>query len=121
MPPLMLHGNPLPLPYGMQGKGVTESLGPRDFDGVRAEGTRVTHTIVAGVIGNERPISLVSERWYSPELHLVVMSSNSDPRSGITVYRLANLKRGEPPADLFKVPADYKTRSDRRSGAPKTP
>jgi hypothetical protein len=121
MPPLMLHGHPLPLPYGMQGKGVTESLGPRDFDGVRAEGTRVTHTIAAGVIGNERPISLVSERWYSPELHLVVMSSTSDPRSGITVYRLANLKRGEPPADLFKVPADYQTRSDRRSGAPKTP
>jgi len=54
-------------------------------------------------------------------LNLVVMSSNSDPRSGITVYRLENIKRGEPAADLFKVPADYKTRSDRRPGATKGP
>src|SRR6202022_4547219 len=80
MPPLMLHGHPLSLPYGMQGKGVSESLGPRDFDGVRAEGTRARPTIAAGFIGNEKPISLVSERWYSPDLHLVVMSSTSDPR-----------------------------------------
>ena len=33
-----------------------------------------------------------------------------DPRVGETSYRLANLKREEPSADLFKVPADYKTR-----------
>ena len=121
MPPLMLHGNTLPMPYGMHGKGITESLGSRDFEGVRADGTRTTHTIAAGVIGNEKPIALVTERWYSPELNLVMMSSNSDPRSGITVYRLANIKRGEPAADLFKVPADYKMRSERRPGAPKGP
>jgi len=117
----MLHGNTLPMPYGMHGKGITESLGSRDFEGVRADGTRTTHTIAAGVIGNEKPIALVTERWYSSELNLVMMSSNSDPRSGITVYRLANIKRGEPAADLFKVPADYKMRSERRPGAPKGP
>ena len=121
MPPLMLHGNTLPMPYGMHGKGVTESLGSRDFEGVRADGIRTTHTIAAGVIGNEKPIALVTERWYSPELNLVMMSSNSDPRSGVTVYRLANIRRGEPAADLFKVPADYKMRSERPPGAPKGP
>jgi hypothetical protein len=30
-----------------------------------------------------------------------------DPRSGETVYRLINLKSGEPDAALFKVPSDF--------------
>jgi hypothetical protein len=42
------------------------------------------------------------------------MTRNLDPRSGETVYRLTNIKRGEPPADLLKVPADYKLRNDER-------
>ena len=121
MPPLMLHGHAFPLPVGMRGKGITESLGSRDFDGVKADGTRTTHTIPAGSIGNEKLIALVAERWYSPELNLVVMSSASDPRSGVTAYRLVNLKRGEPPADLFRVPADYKVRGEGRKNVPKAP
>jgi hypothetical protein len=93
---------------------VTEALGSRDFDGIRAEGKRTTRTIPAGAIGNEKPIAIVSERWFSPELNVVVLSRNLDPRSGETVYRLSNVKRGEPPADLFKIPADYKIRGGER-------
>jgi hypothetical protein len=115
MPPLFLHGHALPLPERTAGKGVTETLGTRDFDGVKAEGKRTTRTIPAGAIGNEKPIAIVSERWFSPELNVVVLSRNLDPRSGETVYRLTNVKRGEPPADLFKVPADYKLRDEERS------
>ena len=33
---------------------------------------------------------------------------------GETTYRLVNVKRGEPPADLFKVPADVKVRGGSR-------
>jgi hypothetical protein len=90
------------------GKGETKSLGTRDFNGVKADGTQTTHTIAAGAIGNERPIHIVSERWFSPELQLVVYARTSDPRAGETIYRLENLQRGEPPAELFKVPDDYK-------------
>jgi hypothetical protein len=111
MPPLTLHGHALALPYGHMDRGVTESLGSRDFDGVRADGKRTTHTIPAGAIGNEKPIAIVSERWFSPELNVVVMSRSVDPRSGETVYRLTDIKRGEPPAEWFRVPADYKVRS----------
>ena len=46
----------------------TESLGKQMFDGVEAEGTRETTTIAAGEIGNELPINITFERWYSPEL-----------------------------------------------------
>jgi hypothetical protein len=113
MPPLRLQGRPLALPDRHADRGVTESLGSRDFDGVRADGKRTTHTIPAGAIGNEKPIAIVSERWFSPELNVVVMSRTSDPRSGETVYRLTDIKRGEPPPELFRVPADYKIRGSR--------
>ncbi len=89
-------------------KGTPESLGKQLIDGVEAEGTRTTVTIPAGEIGNERPIEIVSERWYSPELQAVVSSRHSDPRFGETTYRLTQLSRGEPAASLFEVPADFK-------------
>ena len=92
------------------GKGVTTSLGTRDFDGVKAEGRSTTWTIPAGDIGNRAPINIVSESWYSPELQITVYSRNADPRTGETLYRLAGIKRGEPGAELFKVPEDYKLR-----------
>ncbi|TMG87338.1 MAG: hypothetical protein E6H78_01445 [Betaproteobacteria bacterium] len=115
MPPLTMHGHPFPLPYGTRDKGVSEALGAREFDGIKAEGKRTTRTIPAGAIGNEKPIAIVSERWFSPELNIVVMSRDVDPRSGETVYRLTNVKRGEPPSELFKVPADYKLRGEERT------
>lgn len=85
----------------------TEKLEARQFDGVAAEGSRTTVTIPAGEIGNEQPIQIVDERWYSPELQVVVMTRHSDPRSGETTYRLTNISRTEPAAALFQVPSDY--------------
>jgi len=78
------------------------------IEGVRAEGTRTTTTLPAGAIGNVRPIQIVTERWYSPELHVVVFSRRADPRFGETIYRLTNITRMEPDASLFQVPADYR-------------
>jgi hypothetical protein len=85
----------------------TEKLEARSFDGVQAEGTRTTVTIPAGEIGNEQPIQIVDERWYSPELQVIVMTRHSDPRGGETTYRLTNISRTEPAAALFQVPSDY--------------
>jgi len=86
----------------------TEMLGTKEIEGVTAEGTRVTVTIPAGAIGNLGPVEIVSERWYSAELQTVVLSRRTDPRFGETTYRLTNIVRAEPPAELFQVPADYK-------------
>ena len=91
-------------------KPKTESLGKQTIEGVEAEGTRTTITIAAGEIGNERPIQIVTERWYSPELQTVVMSKSSDPFVGDSVYRLTNINRSEPAHSLFEVPADYKVK-----------
>lgn len=84
-----------------------ESLGTRTIEGVEAEGVRTTMTIPAGRVGNDRPLEIVSERWFSPELKVVVLSSHKDPFVGDTVYRLTNITRAEPAASLFEVPADY--------------
>ena len=87
-----------------------ESLGKQLVEGVEAEGKRITHTIPAGEIGNERPIEIVSESWYSSELQVLVMTRHSDPRLGETTYRLTNINRAEPDRSLFEVPADYTVR-----------
>ena len=84
-----------------------EQLGKQNIEGVEADGTRTTITIPAGEIGNERAIEIVSERWYSPELQLVVMTRHSDPRFGETTYKLTNINRTEQAKSLFEVPAGY--------------
>lgn len=85
----------------------TESLGTQTINGVVAEGTRHTRTIPAGQFGNDKPITIVSERWYSPDLQMVVMSKRTDPRFGASTYQLTNIQRTEPSATLFQVPSDY--------------
>lgn len=85
----------------------SESLGKQMIEGVNAEGTRLTSTLEAGAIGNDRPIQSVSENWYSPELQTLVKSVHTDPRTGEDTYQLTNINRAEPPSTLFQVPADY--------------
>jgi hypothetical protein len=84
-----------------------ETLGTQTINGVNAEGTRITRTIAAGQIGNDKPLQVVFERWYSPDLQVLVKSTRTDPRFGTTTYTLSNIQRTEPAANLFTVPSDY--------------
>jgi hypothetical protein len=90
-----------------EGSLKKEDLGTKTIAGVNAQGTRVTHTIPAGQIGNEKAITIVFEHWYSNDLQIMVMSKRSDPRFGDTSYTLTNIQRQEPAASLFAVPSDY--------------
>ncbi|MGZ4889979.1 MAG: hypothetical protein ACXWBH_12400 [Candidatus Angelobacter sp.] len=85
-----------------------EDLGTQTIEGVSAQGKRETVTIPAGQIGNERPIEIVTETWFSPELHTMVLRKHSDPRMGDSTYRLTDIKRNEPDASLFQPPAGTK-------------
>jgi hypothetical protein len=87
-----------------------EPLGKQMIEGVEAEGTRITQTIPAGTMGNERPMEIFHERWYSQELQMDVMVKWFDPRSGESTQRLTNIYRGEPDASLFQPPSDYTIR-----------
>ncbi|SRR5258706_10237040 len=92
--------------------GRTEQLPAQTMEGLRVEGTRVTSSIPAGTIGNDRPIETLWERWYSPDLQLVVMTKRHDPRTADVTYQLTHLQRTEPAPYLFQVPADYKVESE---------
>ncbi len=86
----------------------TEDLGTQTMEGLLVTGTRTTHTIPIGEIGNEKPFTIVTEVWTSPDLKTVVYSKRSDPRMGEQTFKLTNVMRGEPDASLFAVPADFK-------------
>jgi hypothetical protein len=85
-----------------------EDLGSQTMEGVIVTGTRTTRVIPAGQIGNDAPISIVTEVWTSSELKTVVYSKRSDPRMGVQKFELTDIVRTEPDASLFVVPADFK-------------
>ena len=86
----------------------TEDLGSETMEGVLVNGVRTRQTIPAGQIGNDLPITIVTEVWTSPDLKVVVYSKRSDPRMGEQTFRLSNIARTEPNPSLFTVPADFK-------------
>ncbi len=96
------------------GELKTEALGKQMIEGIEAEGTRTTITIPENKIGNDRPIEIVHERWYSPELQTIVLSKHRDPRWGETVFRLSGINRSEPDRALFELPSGYTVREERR-------
>jgi hypothetical protein len=99
----------------------TTSLGTKTIDGLTVEGTRTTRTIPAGQIGNDKPIVITREEWYSQDLQMVVSSTRTDPRFGTTTYQLTNINRGEPAESLFEVPAGYTEAPMRFRGGPGGP
>ena len=100
-----------------QSEETTTDLGTQTIGGIMAQGTRITRTIPAGEIGNERPIVMTTERWYSPDLQVYVLTKRSDPLIGDTVMQYTSIQRQEPAASLFQVPSDYSvTQRPPRSG-----
>jgi len=91
----------------------SESLGDQMIGGIHATGTKITTTIPAGQMGNEQPINVVSENWYSPELKATVMTKHSDPWAGQLTTQFTNVTTTEPDASMFTVPSDYKVVDDK--------
>ncbi len=85
----------------------TENLGEQTIGGIQATGTRMTTTIPAGQMGNDQPIEVTSERWYSPELKATVMTKHDDPWAGELKTQFTSVSTSEPDASMFTVPPDY--------------
>jgi hypothetical protein len=85
-----------------------ESLGSQTMEGVPVEGTRMTEVIPEGLQGNDRPITVVRESWTSPDLKVVILMKNNDPRRGEMMMRLTNIDLSNPILSLFQPPLDYK-------------
>jgi len=100
-------------PDSKENAGNSENLGDQTIEGIHATGTKMTSVIPAGKMGNEKPITVTSERWYSPELKVTVMTKHNDPWSGELKTELKNVNASEPDASLFAPPADYKIVDDK--------
>jgi hypothetical protein len=100
-----------PPPPRSYAQSSREKLDGKTIDGVYAEGTRITTVYPAGTQGNDRDITVVTERWMSPDLGVEVLHKTSDPRNGETTTEVRNLNRAEPDPSLFQLPADYKVQS----------
>jgi hypothetical protein len=95
----------------MNTSGVAvEKLGARTIADVVAEGTRTSYTVSAGQDHKDQPIVVIHERWYSPELKIVILETNDDPRSGSIKSELIDIIRGEPDFTQYRPPADYVVR-----------
>jgi len=95
------------LPALNESRDITkEDLGQKTIEGVVCTGTKQTITIPAGQIGNDQPISIVTETWTAPSLGVIVRSSTNDPRYGETTYQLHNIQLTEQPIALFQPPAE---------------
>ncbi len=85
-----------------------EDLGTDFQDGLQLTGIREIKTYPPGAIGNDHPLSITNEYWYSSDLHLNISVKRSDPRFGIQTVRITDLRRDEPDASLFEVPVNYR-------------
>jgi hypothetical protein len=88
-------------------QSTTEKLGTQTMEGVTVEGMRDTTVWPVGSRGNDQPVTVVNEFWTSPDLHVVVLSKQTDPIIGDSTLKLTNITRGEPDPALFQPPADY--------------
>jgi hypothetical protein len=85
-----------------------EDLGTQNIGGIAARGERTTVTLPAGSVGNNVPLLIVQERWYSADLEIAVMTHHTDPRTGETTVRYTEVHRGDPDPARFQVPAGYR-------------
>jgi hypothetical protein len=93
-----------------------ENLGNETIEGMDVTGTRETTTIDPGLLGNNRPMVVTREFWYSAELETNLTVTRNDPRDGRQVVRLVDLSRNEPDPQIFQLPAGYAV-IDARGGA----
>ncbi len=90
-----------------RGWSTPVSLGEKSFDGLRATGQRWQYTLAIGTIGNEKPIVLTVDQWFSPELSLIVAKGSTSSLGGSFGNQVENIVRGEPDPALFLIPSDY--------------
>ncbi len=85
------------------------SLGEKSIEGLHAVGTQRIYTLAAGAVGNQKAVTITVQQWSSPDLGVILDKTSSASTGGQVHYRLQQILQAEPNADLFKVPADFKT------------
>ena len=100
-----------PAPGTEPDKVTTENLGQKTIEGVVTTGTRTTTVIPTGKVGNDRPLKVVHDVWFSKDLELALIETIEDPRLGRDTLEIHDVSRVEPDAGLFRAPAGYQVRN----------
>ena len=85
-----------------------ENIGSDTIEGLPVRGVRVSQTYPPGALGNDRPLTVVTEYWYSEALKINLLTKRTDPRYGVQMVRVTELLRQEPDPELFAIPGEYK-------------
>ena len=108
--------HPVEEPVGPSSDGASvltrDDLGKKTIDGLEVAGTRETRTYNPGAFGNDKPVVVTKEMWYSPQLQFDLSITRVDPRNGTQKIDVTDLKLGDPGPDWFTVPDGYRLVSD---------
>ncbi len=99
-----------------KGSRSWEDLGSRNILGLDTVGVRETTVTNTGVLGNDQPLTSLSEYWHSDQLGINLLSVRSSPFFGKQTFTITELSLGEPDAQLFQLPP-YPVH-DQRKNAP---
>jgi hypothetical protein len=81
-----------------------EDLGTQTMAGVSVHGVRKTENVSAGA-GNRM---VTREYWYSDDLKMNLVARHADPHAVMQTMTVAQLKRSDPDAAIFDIPAGYR-------------
>jgi hypothetical protein len=90
-----------------------ENLGTTTMDDLDVQYTRETRTYNPGAFGNNRPVAVVKEYWYSPKLEINLAVTRNDPRTSAQKLTVADLSLEEPDPARFAVPQGYRMIDER--------
>ena len=76
--------------------------------GLEVEGTRETVTFKVGAFGNDKPVVVTKEIWYSPRLQFNLSITRNDPRNGVQKFEVTELNLAEPESSWFTLPDGYR-------------
>jgi hypothetical protein len=99
------------------GTRTWEELGTRNILGVETVGVRDTTITDAGTMGNDQPLTNLSEYWHSDQLGINLLSIRSSPFFGKQTFTMTELTASDPDPQLFELPAGYKI-NDKRQNSP---
>jgi hypothetical protein len=96
-----------------KGNASSESLGQQTIEGLPATGTRKTTWNASGSRSTSRLALSHTDVWYSPDLHMDLSVTRSDPQLGEVTLTVTELVQGEPDSTAFAIPSGYVLKDSR--------
>lgn len=100
------------------GDAIKEDLGSKIIENIDAAGERRTWLDASALDASGQPVRKVDEIWFSNALQLRVSEERTSFSGRVIKITLAHVDRGEPDAELFRVPHGYRVPGQGVGGLP---